>query len=136
MVVKKKSVKTIYKDIDLSRLYNLPNRLLPDEKIELDIVKFYKYYQNETDSIYSLFTKHLLKKLYRDNVDRNTNEIYQFYKYSIYNNILIEYNNLIDLIVIKEYGYDSFLNIEFNRVVEQSESESKYIVNFKITTLI
>lgn len=134
MVVKKKSVKTIYKDIDLSRLYNLPNRLLPDEKIELDIVKFYKYYQNETDSIYSLFTKHLLKKLYRDNVDRNTNEIYQFYKYSIYNNILIEYNNLIDLIVIKEYGYDSFLNIEFNRVVEQSES--KYIVNFKITTLI
>lgn len=134
MVVKKKSVKTIYKDIDLSRLYNLPNRLLPDEKIELDIVKFYKYYQNETDSVYSLFTKHLLKKLYRDNVDRNTNEIYQFYKYSIYNNILIEYNNLIDLIVIKEYGYDSFLNIEFNRVVEQSES--KYIVNFKITTLI
>lgn len=134
MVVKKKSVKTIYKDIDLSRLYNLPNRLLPDEKIELDIVKFYKYYQNETDSIYSLFTKHLLKKLYRDNVDRNTNEIYQFYKYSIYNNILIEYNNLIDLIVIKEYGYDSFLNIEFNRVVEQSES--KYIMNFKITTLI
>ena len=134
MVVKKKSVKTIYKDIDLSRLYNLPNRLLPDEKIELDIVKFYKYYQNETDSIYSLFTKHLLKKLYRDNVDRDTNEIYQFYKYSIYNNILIEYNNLIDLIVIKEYGYDSFLNIEFNRVVEQSES--KYIVNFKITTLI
>lgn len=134
MVVKKKSVKTIYKDIDLSRLYNLPNRLLPDEKIELDIVKFYKYYQNETDSIYSLFTKHLLKKLYRDNVDRNTNEIYQFYKYSIYNNILIEYNNLIDLIVIKEYGYDSFLNIEFNRVVEQSES--KYIVNFKTTTLI
>ena len=134
MVVKKKSVKTIYKDIDLSRLYNLPNRLLPDEKIELDIVKFYKYYQNETNSIYSLFTKHLLKKLYRDNVDRNTNEIYQFYKYSIYNNILIEYNNLIDLIVIKEYGYDSFLNIEFNRVVEQSES--KYIVNFKITTLI
>lgn len=125
--------KTTYLDIDLSFLLKREPKLIPDKLVELKMLEFYKYYQNEYDSIYFHFTKWLLKILFMSDSDYDVSEINNFYSTDLYENVVIEFNNEIDFILMLNLDNYNFVNIEFDSYV--TKTEDKLIVRFKVITL-
>lgn len=119
-------------DIDLSVLLKKEPKLIPDNLVELKMIEFYKLYQTEENSIFNLFTKYLLKILYKDEEDHDINDIYMFYKDSFYNHVIMEFNNLIDLKLYLDTKEYNPINIEYDSIL--SKTEDKLLVRFKITT--
>lgn len=121
-----------YIDIDLSMFYKLPCRLIPGELVELKMIEFYKYYQDDNDNIYNLFTNYLLKLRFGDNVDRNPVDIFHFYKPSYYANVILDFNNKLDCLIILKSNITNFKNILFDRIL--TKTDDKLLVRFKIIT--
>lgn len=122
----------IYVDIDLSMFYKLPCKLIPGELVELKMIEFYKYYQDDNDNIYNLFTKYLLKLRYGDEVDRDPIDIFHFYKPSYYANVILDFNNKLDCLLILKSNVTNFKNIVFDRIL--TKTDDKLLVRFKIIT--
>ena len=120
-------------DVNLSVLLKTEPKLFPDELVELKMIEFYRYYQDEENNIYKLFTKYLLNRIYRDEIDHDVNDIFNFYKCSMYNNIIIEFNNKLDLILTLKSKMIDFINIEFNSYLEKAED--KLLVRFNLITV-
>lgn len=125
--------KTTYLDIDLSYLLKREPKLIPDKLVELKMLEFYKYYQNDNDSIYFHFTKWILKLLFMSDSDYDLNEINNFYSTDLYENVVINFNNEIDFILMLNLDNYNFINIEFDSYVKKTEEE--LIVRFKVITL-
>lgn len=121
-----------YVDIDLSMFYKLPCKLIPGELVELKMIEFYKYYQDDNDNIYNLFTNYLLKLRYGDNVDRNPVDIFHFYRPSYYANVILDFNNKLDCLIILKSNVTNFKNILFDRIL--TKTDDKLMVRFKIIT--
>lgn len=121
---------TTIKDIDLSVLLKLPCKLIPGELVELKMIEFYKFYQTDTDNIYTHFTKYLLARKMGDNLDRKPVEIFNFYRPNYYNNVILDFNNKLDCIVILKTGEHNFNNIVFDSILSKTESE--LLARFKI----
>lgn len=119
-----------YVDIDLSMFYKLSCKLIPGELVELKMIEFYKYYQDDVNNVYNLFTKYLLKIRFGDEVDRNPIEIFHFYKPSYYNGVILDFNNRLDCIVILKTKETNFKNIVFDRIL--TKTEDTLLVRFKI----
>lgn len=120
-------------DVDLSKLLKIQPRIFPDELVELKMIEYYRYYQDETNNIYNLFTKYILNRIYRDELDHDVNEIFNFYKPNAYNNIIIDFNNKLDLILTLQLKLIDFVNIEFNSTLERTED--KLLVRFNLITV-
>lgn len=119
-----------YADIDLSMFYKLPCKLIPGKLVELKMIEFYKYYQDDTNNLYNLFTKYLLKIRYGDDVDRHPIEIFHFYRPSYYSNVILDFNNKLDCIVILKTNETNFKNIVFDRIL--TKTDDVLLVRFKI----
>lgn len=122
---------TEYKVLDMSVLYRLPNILQADNKVELKMIEFYKYYPNEENNAFVLFTKHFLRVLYKDNIDHDVTDIYKFYTASAYNSAVMSYLNKLDLILTLKLKLSNFVNIEFDSIVYKDEN--KLDIKFKVT---
>lgn len=121
---------TKYIDIDMSVLLKLHNILSPTEKLELKMLEFYKFYQDENNNMYKLFTKWLLNYLFMDNVDHPLYAIEHFYSLNTYNNAIITYCNRLDMIILVKSRLTSFINIEFDSYVVNTAD--KIVVRFKV----
>lgn len=117
--------------LDLSILKLIPSRLLPEGNIELEMIKFYSYYQDEVNSIYNKFTKFFLNYLCNDDKDHKIEEIYKYYKPIKYMDIVMSYNNKLDLVIISKSKIYDFINIEYSNTIE--DKEDKLYIEFKVT---
>lgn len=123
---------TNYIDLDMSILLKLRNILNPTEKLELKMLEFYKFYQDEYNNTYKLFTKWLLNYLFMDKTDHPLHSIEHFYSINTYNNAIISYCNRLDLIILVKSKLTNFINIEFDSyVINQPD---KIIAKFKVET--
>lgn len=118
-----------YIDIDLTKFRNISGRLIPGEQVELKIIEFYRYIQNEDNNIFELFTKYLLKILYKDDIDRDYYEIYTIYKEKFYIHTVNYFNELLDMYILNKID-PIFVDIVFDSYVENSDD--KIVVKFKI----
>lgn len=125
-----KDIVTKYIDLDMSILLSLKNVFSPTEKLELKMLEFYKFYQDEYNNVYKLFTKWLLNHLFMDNVDHPLHSIEHFYTLSTYNNAIITYCNRLDMIILVKSKLTSFINIEFDSYVVNTPH--KIVVKFKV----
>lgn len=120
-------------DIDLSYLLKREPRLIPGELVELKMIEYYKYYQREDDSIYFHFTKYLLNLFYLDKsgtTEYELDEIYNFIKEDVYEHVVMEFNNMLDLVIMNKIQDMDFENIVFDSYIQNDGSN--LIVRFNI----
>ena len=122
-------MKTIYKDIDLTSLYQVSDKLIHDQPVELKLIEFYRYLHNEETSVYTLFTKWLLGKIYNKEVDKDYDEITFFYKERSYITVIENFNFKLEQLLFKYIDID-FIDIKFNKFIKISKEEIK--VRFEI----
>lgn len=117
-------------DVDLSILLRLPPRLYGSERVELKMVEYYSFYQNYETSIYRRFSLYLLERILGTRHKIQPRDIYTFIKPSLFNNVVLDYNNKLDLIIVNRIPYKIFDNILFYEIKERTED--RFIVTFTV----
>lgn len=122
-----------YLDIDMSELLAYDFNLFPGTKIELKLLEYYKFYTNEDNDPYKLFTRYLLKRIYKDDVIRDTSEIFKFYSVNKYIACVMGFINRIDYLILNKTRLINFVNIEFNKVtkLDKETLEIRFLITLR-----
>ena len=115
--------------VDLSDLIPKIGELFENEKVELKLIEFYRFLQDENNSPFTLFNKYMLSHYYKEDQIKSPTDIYFFIKDKIYINKVKYFLDQI-YITILDYVNPEFVDVVFDSFKEKTEN--KLIVDFKV----
>lgn len=112
--------------VDASKLLTIFGNILPGTDIEIELLSSLSFPLKE-DTI-SNFTNKILKSIYRDDKDREYNEITNFYNEKNYINRIYRFIELFQVLVNRNVNPDYIL-VEVKSIVEYDKETLKVRLN-------
>lgn len=116
--------------VDISDMLHDIGTILVEDTVELKLVEYYSYLQTKNNNTYSKFTKYVINKLYRDEVDHPVKDINTFFKEKIWINKVLHFIDKLESIIFMSVPIE-IINIEYYKTIEYNEFS--WIVEFNIT---
>ena len=118
------SMKTV--TIDVSKLLPIFGNILPGTDIEIELLSYLSFPLK--DDTISVFTNKVLKTIYRDDVDRDYNEITDFYNEKNYINRVYRFIELFNILVNRSVD-PTYILVEVNSILEYTKTTLKVRLN-------
>lgn len=112
--------------IDASKLLPIFGNILPGTDIEIELLSYISFPLK--DDTISVFTNKVLKTIYRDDVDRDYNEITDFYNEKNYINRVYQFIELFNILVNRSVD-PTYILVEVNSILEYTKTTLKVRLN-------
>lgn len=112
--------------IDASKLLPIFGNILPGTDIEIELLSYLSFPLK--DDTISVFTNKVLKTIYRDDVDRDYNEITDFYNEKNYINRVYQFIELFNILVNRSVD-PTYILVEVNSILEYTKTTLKVRLN-------
>ena len=112
--------------IDVSKLLPIFGNILPGTDIEIELLSYLSFPLK--DDTISVFTNKVLKTIYRDDVDRDYNEITDFYNEKNYINRVYRFIELFNILVNRSVD-PTYILVEVNSILEYTKTTLKVRLN-------
>lgn len=105
-------------------LNSIGNGLLPEQNVELEILRQYKY-NREDHNLYDAAGKILLEHYFGDEEEYNINKLSSFFKESTFITIVTKFLETVDILLLNQIE-----DIDFLDIIYLGENEDEFI--FKV----
>lgn len=112
--------------IDASKILPIFGNILPGTDIEIELLSYLSFPLK--DDTISVFTNKVLKTIYRDDVDRDYNEITDFYNEKNYINRVYQFIELFNILVNRSVD-PTYILVEVNSILEYTKTTLKVRLN-------